>query len=98
MSFSRYSRTPRLNLGKQFGTQTSMYALYSAAKRGLITVRPYTCQQDERLDILAGRYYGDGRLWWIIAAASGIGWQLQVPAGIVLTIPLDVSQVEGIVG
>jgi len=48
----------------------------------------------ERLDVIAGRVYGDGRLWWIIAAASGIGWWLQVPAGTRLVIPTSLDAIS----
>jgi phage tail protein X len=46
----------------------------------------------DRLDSLAYEYYGDSTLWWIIAAASNIGWGMQVPAGIVIRIP-DINKV-----
>ena len=47
----------------------------------------------ERLDKLAKIFYEDASLWWIIAAASGIGWAMQCPAGTVIKIPknLDVA-------
>jgi hypothetical protein len=42
----------------------------------------------ERLDTLADRFYGDATLWWVIAAANGIGkGTLRVPRGIKLRIP-----------
>jgi nucleoid-associated protein YgaU len=42
----------------------------------------------ERLDTLADRFYGDSTLWWVIAAANGIGkGTLRVPRGIKLRIP-----------
>jgi len=47
-----------------------------------------------KLDFYADKYYGDSSLWWIIAAASGIGWWLQVPPGIVLYIPNSISDIE----
>jgi hypothetical protein len=43
--------------------------------------------ETQRLDVLAGIEYGDSSLWWIIAAASNIGWGLQVPPGILIKIP-----------
>ena len=36
----------------------------------------------------------DGMNWWIIAAASGIGWWLQCPPGTLLAIPTSISQIE----
>ena len=46
-----------------------------------------------RLDTLAGLLLGNAKLWWIIAALSGIGWGLQVPAGTRITYPTDKSDV-----
>ena len=53
-------------------------------------------QSGKRLDHYAYDYYEDGSLWWIIAAASGVGWWLQVPEGVVLKIPLNLSDIEQI--
>ena len=50
--------------------------------------------ETDRLDTLAGSVYGDGRLWWVIAAASGIGWWTQVPSGTLVLIPTDLTEVE----
>ncbi len=47
-------------------------------------------KESQRLDHIAHEYYGDGSLWWVIAAASGIGWWLQVPPGTRLIVPSDV--------
>jgi phage tail protein X len=42
----------------------------------------------ERLDILASKFYGDTTLWWVIAAANGLGkGSLYVPVDIVIRIP-----------
>lgn len=42
----------------------------------------------DRLDILAAKLYGDQRLWYIIAAANGLGkGTLLVPADTILRIP-----------
>lgn len=41
---------------------------------------------DDRLDTLAGSIYGNAKYWWILAAASDIGWGLQAPPGTVLNI------------
>jgi hypothetical protein len=41
---------------------------------------------DDRLDTLAGTLYGDARLWWVLAATSGIGWGMQIPPGTVVNV------------
>lgn len=46
--------------------------------------------QHDRLDNLAFKYYGDSRLWWIIARANNIGkGNLTVPIGKQIRIPSD---------
>lgn len=49
--------------------------------------------EGKRLDHIAFEYYNDARLWWIIAAASNIGWWLQVPPGTRIVIPTDLNQI-----
>lgn len=98
MFVRRYARAPLLAGGTQYGTSRAINAVKHAVDRGELTVRIQTMQGEERLDVIAGRVYGDSRSWWVIAAASGIGWALQVPPGTRLVIPLDLSQVADIVG
>ena len=94
----RYRRAPKLKRGKYYGTFTAGYYLYSAVQRGRVPCETYTTTQRERLDVIAGDRYGDGTLWWVIAAASGIGWNLQVPPGTYLAIPKKLSDVSKILG
>lgn len=98
MSFSRYSGDSRINLGQQLGTPNSILLLKTAIRDGVIPiVRQIVMTGDERLDVLAGTFYGNGNLWWILASASGIGWGLQVPAGTVVNI-VKISDVERLIG
>ena len=53
--------------------------------------------QADRLEHLAGAIYGDARYWWIIAAASEIGWSPQAPPGTVIRIP-SLKDVERLFG
>lgn len=93
----RYANTPKIAAGKQYGTATAHNNIRRAVQQGRIGTREYVLKEGERLDTLAGRTYGNARLWWIIAAASGIGWGLQVPPGTQILIPLDLKQVSAYV-
>jgi len=98
MALNRYRRAPKLMGGRAYGTYDACYILFQAASRSMLTVIVRQTTETERLDILAGEHLGDGRLWWVIAGASGIGWNLQVPPGTYLRIPTDISQVSALVG
>lgn len=53
-----------------------------------------TVDNPDRLDRIAFRYYDDAKLWWVIAAANGLGrgdWS--VPAGTRLRIPQNLSSI-----
>lgn len=90
----RYANTPKIAAGTQYGTATAHNNIRGAVQQGQISTREHVLKEGERLDTIAGRVYGNARLWWIIAAASGIGWGLQVPPGTQLLIPSDLRQVS----
>lgn len=98
MAIRRYARTPKINAGRMYGTARSCYAIYQGVQTGTINASRHVSKEGERLDILAGRSYGDARLWWVIAAASGVGWSLQVPPGTILYLPSNLGQIAGVVG
>ena len=75
-----------------------MYPLFKACQVGVIPCQEHITKEGERLDQLAGKVYGDASYWWAIAAASGIGWGMQVPPGISLRVPINIGQVEAFVG
>ena len=97
MALRRYSRTIRINAGRQFGTARASVAIYQAVNDGRIAARRETLADAERLDVIAGREYGNAKLWWVIAAASGIGWCLQAPPGTTILIP-SLGAVAALVG
>jgi len=71
----------------------SVRRLRTAVRRGSISYIQRQLKEGERLDVLAHNKYGDGRLWWVIAAASNIGWWMQVPAGTLIRIPSSIAEV-----
>ena len=85
MTIRRY--TTANILGKRFGTSAACLRIRQAIADGTIRYTTYITKENERLDILAGQFYGDGRLYWLIAASSGIGWACQMTSDTKLYIP-----------
>jgi len=92
----RYSQDQAILNGKSLGTNVAIIRLREAINSGRIRTTSFVMTDSERLDMIAQRYYNDGRLWWVIAAASGIGWWLQVPAGTRIVVPVDINEVNGV--
>jgi len=96
-SFSRYRSAPKLGFSFQYGTSRGIVAVRNAISAGLIPInQTITLTENQRLDQLAAIYYKDARFWWVLAAASDIGWGLQVPPGTIINIP-DINSVAAIV-
>lgn len=97
MTIRRYERTPVIGLNFRYGTSFAIPVIRKAVESGTIRTKEIILLESERLDILAGKEYGDGSLWWIIAASSNIGWGLQVPAGTRILIPTlkDIAEIVG---
>jgi nucleoid-associated protein YgaU len=58
-------------------------------------------QEGDRLDLLAKEFYGDERLWFVIAKANNLGkGSLDVPAGKVVVIPFyeEYSGIRSLLG
>jgi len=92
----RYDSAPKIKGGRQRGTSTTVATIRSAISSGKISYSESIMQEDQRLDILAGIEYGDSTLWWIIAAASNIGWSMQVPPNTLIRIP-KLSDVQKVI-
>ena len=97
MAISRYSRDILVNRGRAFGTAGGVNRIRQALRQNRLSVKQVTMNEDARLDVMAGREYGDASLWWVIAAASNIGWGLQVPAGTRILVPTSLEQIAGLV-
>ena len=98
MAVSRYRRVRKLKGGQLVGTSRISSIHKRAADSGRLSCLTYVAVENERLDHLAGKYLGNGQLWWVIAACSGVGWWFQVPPGTRLKIPSDLNQVMSYVG
>ena len=100
MAFSRYSRAQRLQKdGKRFISSSSANkTIKQMVDSGQLKTKDYVLSDSQRLDVVAANFYGDAKYWWIIAAASGIGWQCQVPAGTLLKIPVSLQKILNMVG
>jgi len=99
MSLNRYTFSPQGKdiMGKKYkGRSNANYKIFNAVESGAIGCNVHVLEEGERLDYLAGINYGDSSLWWVIAAASGIGYGLQVPPGTILRIPISLTDVFGV--
>ncbi len=91
----RYQNSEIIRGGRGYGTSNAHERIRDGISQGVISYSEDVLREAQRLDHIAGSYYNDSSLWWVIAAASGIGWGLQVPPGTYLLIPLlaDVERV-----
>ena len=94
---SRYKSDVNIRGGIMKSSAKAVRRIRAARARGRIPCRQITLKESERLDRLAGQLLGDGRLWWVLAALSNIGWGLQVPPGTRILVPLDVGTVIGFI-
>ena len=97
MTIRRYVRDGTVLGGKAFGTSAAVNAIRHNIRQGNISFTVQNLAEAQRLDVLAGEVYGDASLWWVIAAASDIGWALQVPPGTFLRIPTDLNEIGDLV-
>jgi nucleoid-associated protein YgaU len=88
---NRYRNDTIIKNGTTIETNRLILRLRTAIKNNNIACTERYLRDGERLDTIAYQYYGDGGLWWVIAAASNIGWWLQVPPGTLLRIPVDLN-------
>ena len=96
MSISRYSFSSR-NKNGGIATSKVSWRIFQAIENGTLQFSARTTKGNERLDHIAAKAYGSSDMWWIIAAASGIGWGLQVPPGTIVRIPKSMSAVMSLI-
>lgn len=89
---SRYSYTSIVE-GKSISNSDCVRIIQNGISIGEIDTDNFTLSGEQRLDVLSGQFYGTSEFWWVIAASSGIGWGLQVPAGTLLRVPKDIGKV-----
>lgn len=87
MATSRYLLTPKIDFNAQYGTSDTVSKIRAGIANNQIDVNVIFLQEVVRLDVLAGQYYNDGKYYWLISAASNIGWSLQVPPNTRIVIP-----------
>ena len=50
-------------------------------------------KEGSRLDSLANEYYGDTKLWWVLAKSNGIRGKIALTAGELIRIPGNISKI-----
>mgnify|MGYP001491342762 CR=1 FL=1 len=93
---NRYSGDTLIKGGKSRSTNKAAVIIRNQIESGQLKFKRVVLGAGVRLDHIAFREYGDASLWWVIAAASGIGWGLQVPPNTYLTIPIEKSKLEAL--
>lgn len=98
MATSRYSFINKLSISNKiiYATTNHSFRINKAINSGILSFNTYILKEGERIDQVAFKFYGDSQYWWIIAAASGIGWGLQIPPGTILRVPESLNTALGI--
>ena len=93
MSVGRYTFGKRINRGQGFANPRTSSKIFRACEAGVIPFSTIALRGGQRLDVLAHETYGDASFWWVIAAASGIGYAMQASHGSIIRIPNNLSDV-----
>ena len=98
MTISRYSFVNKYRISNNtlYGTANYSSKIRRAVSNGILDYYTHTLAAGERLDQLSYKYYNDASYWWVIAAASRIGWGLQVPEGTMIIIPKSLTAALGV--
>ena len=97
MAIGRYTYTSKILGRSKLATSKNCTKIYNGVINGTIPFTSVVLKENQRLDHVAGAAYGSSSYWWIVAAASGIGWGLQLPPGTILRVPKNISQIFSII-
>jgi len=97
MALSRYAFTPRVSGRTRIATSAVGARIYNAVANGNVSFSSHILKGGERIEHIAGQAYGSASYWWVIAAASGIGWSLQAPPGTILRVPKRLGEVLALI-
>ena len=93
MAIGRYTFAKRIRKGQGLSNPRASAKIFKACEAGFIPCTTVRLTGGQRLDVIAFETYGDASFWWIIAAASGIGYCLQASHGAIIRIPTNLSDV-----
>lgn len=88
---SRYTSTKtktETDTGKRY-METTIYPKLSPTNSDIYIIT----DEGDRLDMLAYKYYGDTKMWWVIASANNINdATYYIESGIQLRIPTNIQK------
>ena len=93
MGIRRYDRVDYMASGRMMQTPQGVAKIQHNVRNGRIRTKKVRLKEGERLDHIAAQAYGNGKLWWVIAAASGIGWGLQPPPDTRILVPINLADI-----
>ncbi len=97
-SFSRYKKDGARQDFRGLQSTESINLIRASVESGDVGIdKIILLTQADRVEHIAAAIYGDARYWWVIAAASDIGWALQAPPGTVIKVP-NLKDIERLLG
>lgn len=88
---NRYDSNPQYqNSNKKRVYSTILYPAIIKSQNDIYLI----CDEQDRLDLLSYKYYGDVRYWWIIAQANNLGkGGFHIPPGTRIRIPKSLDAI-----
>ena len=94
----RYNTILNLERNRQYASSDVIHTIKLEIERGNIRLMgTVILQGGQRLDTISAQAYGDSSFAWVLAAASNIGFILQVPPGTLIRIP-NLNDVSAFIG